>query len=542
MPRLADEVSEDSDAMADNEPDEQPPNSHTLPRTMKHKRRSYVWKYFSPVPEHAEVYRCQICQETFGNKTANLGRHLQTVHGINDVQPEDAVKKGRPNRSIVWNFCTKLDHKRALCHLCKKVLYFGGGNTSNITKHLKRMHAEKIGEVANQMPRSVQFATEASSPFKKERRGSSYVWNYCEKLSKNTVLCKLCNRRMRFHGTANVITHLQRRHDIMDETSVVKVESSGNVQEVATSSTNEQGLPSNRRSSLIGSVVWKYIIRLSEDTVRCRVCLKNLSYQGTSNLQRHLHRMHNIMWHLQDGSQVGVKLENVDADAVNETSFFDFCEATSDGAAWKCRMCAELFEDNDNLQETISKHMVKIHGAAMRSEYDDDYAVVEQEEDDLGTLYSNVISEDSNSGVGGERVAEQLEIAAPISDEALYNDIIEVEEDLNDVEEIGADLYESAPGENSPSMHDDENVYSDLSNDSHDAQLVTTTIQADDTPLMKELKEDLLRQQAMYFSEKAGFYRMQKFLVAQQVRKERLEFEKLRALSKSDGFVNTTTT
>lgn len=59
------------------------------------------------------------------------------------------MKKGRPNRSIVWNFCTKLDHKRALCHLCKKVLYFGGGNTSNITKHLKRMHAEKIDEMVS---------------------------------------------------------------------------------------------------------------------------------------------------------------------------------------------------------------------------------------------------------------------------------------------------------------------------------------------------------------------------------------------------------
>lgn len=74
-----------------------------------------------------------------------------------------------------------------------------------------------------------------------------------------------------------------------------------------------------------------------------------------------------------------------------------------------------------------------------------------------------------------------------------------------------------------------ENVVSDYSNDSTDAQLVTTTIQADDTPVMRELKEDLLRQQAMYFSEKAGFYRMQKFLVAQQVLKERLEIEKLKS-------------
>ncbi|KAH8359386.1 hypothetical protein KR093_006372 [Drosophila rubida] len=539
MQCVADEVSEDSDAMADNEPDEQLENTHTIPHPLKHKRRSYVWRYFSPVPDHSEVYRCQICNETFGNKTANLGRHLQTLHGIND-QPEDAVKKGRPNRSIVWNFCTKLDHKRALCHLCKKVLYFGGGNTSNITKHLKRMHAEKIEEVANQLPRSVQFGMDASSPFKKERKGSSYVWNYCEKLSKNTVLCKLCNRRMRFHGTANVITHLQRRHDIMDETSVVKVESTDNVQEVATSSTNEHGLASSRRNSLVGSVVWKYITRISEDTVRCRVCLKSLSYQGTSNLQRHLHRMHNIMWNLQDAGQVCVKLEA--QDAPSESSFFDFCESTSNAAVWKCQMCAEKFEDNDNMQEAISSHMIKIHGAAMRGECDDDYAVVEQEEDDLGTLYSTVISEEESTSGNVQRVAEQLEIPAPISDEALYNDIIEVEEDLNDVEEIGADLYESAADENSPSLPDADNVYSDLSNDSNDAQLVTTTIQADDTPLMRELKEDLLRQQAMYFSEKAGFYRMQKFLVAQQVRKERLEFEKLKALSKSEEFVNTSTT
>ncbi|XP_034114058.1 uncharacterized protein LOC117574345 [Drosophila albomicans] len=533
--KLRYEMSEDSDAMVDMEADnEQLENTRSLTKSMKNKRRSYVWNYFNPVPDHSDVYRCQICNETFGNKTANLGRHLQTVHGVNDVQPDDAVKKGRPNRSIVWNFCTKLDHKRALCHLCKKVLYFGGGNTSNITKHLKRMHAEKIEEVTYHMPRSLQFGADPASAFRRERKGSSYVWNYCDKLSKNTVLCKLCNRRMRFHGTANVITHLQRRHDIMDETTVVKVESSDNVQDVATSSTsNEQGLPSTRRS-IIGSVVWKYITRLSEDTVRCRVCLKNLSYQGTSNLQRHLHRMHNIIWHLQDASQMGVKLESQDADM--ESSFFSFCEATSESGVWKCQMCAEQFEDNEHMEDTISRHMIKIHGAAMRCEYDDDYAVVEQERDELGTLYSAVISEDSNSGGDSGERAEPLEILAPISDEALYNDIIEVEDDLNDVEEIGADLYESAAGEKSPSLQSGENAYSDLSNQSNDAQLVTTTIQSDDTPLMRELKEDVLRQQAMYFSEKAGFYRMQKFLVAQQVRKERLEFEKLKEL------VNTTTT
>lgn len=171
--------------------------------------------------------------------------------------------------------------------------------------------------------------------------------------------------KMRFHGTANVITHLQRRHDIMDETTSVKIESSGNIQEAAMSSTNENATP--RKSSVSGSVVWKYITRLSEDTVRCRVCLKNLSYQGTSNLQRHLHRMHNIIWNVQDTS-LPVKME---AGSSSEESFFYFCESTSNPAVWKCQMCEEHFEDNESMQENISTHMIKMHGAATRREYDD---------------------------------------------------------------------------------------------------------------------------------------------------------------------------
>lgn len=79
-----DDMSEDSDSIAEHEPDEQMESQNVIPLP-KHKRRSYVWRYFNPVPDHSDVYRCTICNETFGNKTANLGRHLSTVHGINDV-------------------------------------------------------------------------------------------------------------------------------------------------------------------------------------------------------------------------------------------------------------------------------------------------------------------------------------------------------------------------------------------------------------------------------------------------------------------------
>ncbi|EDV90769.1 GH14311 [Drosophila grimshawi] len=519
---------EDSDSIADNETEEHlVENQNSIPpQQSTDKRRSYVWSYFSTVPEHSDVYRCKVCSETFGSKTTILGRHLQTAHGITDLpHPDDAVKKGRPNRSFVWNFCTKLDEKRALCHICKKVLYFGGGNTSNITKHLRRMHAEKLEEVAKQLPRVGRWGSEAPF-FKKERKSSSYVWNYCEKLTKNTVLCKLCNRRMRFHGTANVITHLQRRHDIMDETTPVKIGTPEKVLEAATSSTTENPTPrsSRRNSSVSGSLVWRYITRISDDTVRCRVCLKNLSYQGTSNLQRHLHRMHNIVWNGRETASVPPKSEPHQADS---NTFFDFCEATSDVAMWKCQMCEEHFEHNDSIEDAISKHMIRIHGAAIRG---DDFSAAEDElHDDLGALYTEVVDDD-DANTTAEHVTQQEQEDDVVNDDVLYNDIIEIEEELNNnAEEDGEQYIESGSFANSLSVQSGDNVVSDYSNDSTDAQLVTTTIQADDTPVMRELKENLLRQQAMYFSEKASFYRMQKFLVAQQVRKERLEIEKLKA-------------
>ncbi|XP_030244093.1 uncharacterized protein LOC108660359 [Drosophila navojoa] len=491
-------MSEDSDSIAEHEIDETMANQNTIPLQPTQKRQSFVSKFFSPVPDHSNVFRCNVCNETFANKTTNLSRHLQSVHGLADHQ-QDSVKKGRPNRSFVWNFCTKLDEKRALCHICKKVLYFGGGNTSNITKHLRRMHSEKLEEVAKQMPLNMRWSMEQST--RKERRSSSYVWNHCEKLTADTVLCRICDRRMRFHGTANVITHLQRRHGIMDETSQVKTEAPDKVQAAATSSTNE-----NPRRSISGSQVWRYITRISEDAVRCRVCLKNLSYQGTSNLQRHLHRMHNIAWNSQQPSGP-VKAESLDFD---DNSFFAFCESTSDPTVSKCQMCDEHFVHTENLEEVISKHMIKIHSAAMRGEPVESFAPTEEEDEDFSTLYTEVVADDHNTTPSGE-VSEQAKLSNVVAEDALYDDLIEIDEDLQNAEESG------------------ENVASDYSNDSTDAQLVTTTIQADDTPVMRELKEDLLRQQAMYFSEKAGFYRMQKFLVAQQVLKERLEIEKLKS-------------
>lgn len=57
---------------------------------------------------------------------------------------------------------------------------------------------------------------------------------------------------------------------------------------------------------------------------------------------------------------------------LEDNSFLDFCESTSNPSILKCQMCDEQFEQNDSMQEMISRHMIKNHGAAMRGEDSDE--------------------------------------------------------------------------------------------------------------------------------------------------------------------------
>lgn len=140
-----------------------------------HKRRySFVWQYFHPVSSNQ--FECILCQSIVGNQTSNLSRHLDTAHGINNQREEVCIVKQfflaflftywiislqpleqlegqeqqlvhtRSSRSFIWKYCSRQGSKHACCHLCKKILYCGGGNTTNITKHLRRVHTDLIKE------------------------------------------------------------------------------------------------------------------------------------------------------------------------------------------------------------------------------------------------------------------------------------------------------------------------------------------------------------------------------------------------------------
>ncbi|XP_036324082.1 uncharacterized protein LOC118737590 isoform X2 [Rhagoletis pomonella] len=363
----------------------------TNPKNFERRKPSFVWKYFRR--SSTTELECTICAGSVSNKTSNLARHLLAAHDISrqSHQTEEEYKPthnsvlGRPSRSFIWKYCTKEDCRYARCHLCKKLLYFGGGNTANLAKHLRRKHTEVISihelgpakvmedsedlvaEMSNQMDSSInncdeeiyKVQRENSSDavrLRKERKGSSYVWNYCDKLSRHRIRCKLCKKVMNFHGTANVITHLQRRHNI-----VGRVE---NEAEILNIIEDDNGMADvkeepdaivrrHRRSSASTSVVWKYCKRLGQDVVRCSFCKKNLSFQGTSNLQRHLHRMHGIVTRGRGFSGSEHELADID-----ENFIWEHCEHTDDGKI-KCNMCNHTFAGKGF--EEIRKHLTGTH-------------------------------------------------------------------------------------------------------------------------------------------------------------------------------------
>lgn len=108
-----------------------------------------------------------------------------------------------------------------------------------------------------------------------------------------------------------------------------------------------------RRSSAATSIVWKYCTRLGPDVVRCSFCKKNLSFQGTSNLQRHLHRMHGVVTQ----TRVFGDLVQETAD-IDDNFIWEHCEHTEDGKI-KCTMCKSVFDEKDF--KDIRTHLTITH-------------------------------------------------------------------------------------------------------------------------------------------------------------------------------------
>ncbi|XP_075148535.1 uncharacterized protein LOC142222329 [Haematobia irritans] len=387
---------------------------------------------------------------------------------------------------------------------------------------------------------------------RKERRGASYVWSYCEKLSRHTIRCKLCTKVMSFHGTANVITHLQRRHNILGEpgnhvhNKHDTINSSNSVDNGMSYGNTSKKI--QRKSMNSASIVWKYCTRISSDQVRCCFCKKNLSYQGTSNLQRHLHRMHGVITHSRNTKAME------ESESMREETFklpenldfiWQFCTQIEDNPPrTKCNMCDGIFDSKET--EAIVKHLALIHSLETNPEGENEVKIVtrsrkrarhmEFDNSDDGNIddYYN----DSKWSKIDESEAQEMTMEYDENnvkkDESLYNELIEEDHNNYDEEPFDPSLAQDITHANPLSPQSSSN------NSPNQQQAMTSSYQQTNCPIsipnllpqmdvktLQKLQEDRLRMETEYFREKAGFYRMQKYLTALQAKKTRFELERL---------------
>ncbi|XP_013117081.1 uncharacterized protein LOC106094416 [Stomoxys calcitrans] len=388
---------------------------------------------------------------------------------------------------------------------------------------------------------------------RKERRGASYVWSYCEKLSRHTIRCKLCTKVMSFHGTANVITHLQRRHNVLGEpgsqlhNKIDSMQTTSNIDNGVNYGNAMNSVKRVQRKSMnSASVVWKYCTRISSDQVRCCFCKKNLSYQGTSNLQRHLHRMHGVVTHSRNNKSAE------EYDSVREESFklpantdfiWQFCTQIEDNPPrTKCNMCDGIFEAKDT--EAIVKHLALIHSLETNPDGDGESKNVMRsrkrprhmdfENSDDGNLddYYNDAKWTKMDDNETQQLSSEFDEANIKKDESLYDELIEEDHNNYDEEPFDPSLVQDMPQTNPLSPQSS-------SNNSPNEQQALTYTQSNcpvaipnvlpqlDIKVLQKLQEDRLRMETEYFREKAGFYRMQKYLTALQAKKTRFELERL---------------
>ncbi|XP_030371474.1 uncharacterized protein LOC115621822 [Scaptodrosophila lebanonensis] len=537
-------------------------DQNTIPQLKnKRERRSFVWEYFDELESdgNPKVSRCRVCKTLVSTRTTNLARHLECVHNIVRLGVPHGNKRSRPSRSFIWKYCTRANEKQAFCHLCDKLLFFGGGNTSNITKHLRRKHSDIIqenelehddssGENLKRIKAKIKVNEINDKANRFFRKGSSYVWKYCEKVSRYTVRCKLCNRSMRFHGTANVISHLQRKHKIADYTNIDKHDNK--LAEAPADEELDSEISHSQRLNGNGacSGVWKYCVRINEDVVRCLVCSKNLSYQGTSNLQRHLHRMHNIVASIRASKVSQSDLDN----PMESNTLLQFCQITDDPQLLKCQMCDEVFQKCDEMEPIISKHMVIMHGVrtstseqkgigddsledgAIINEFDIDNIIVEEP----GEAESTSVDENSRFQVIYDEFIEvDRDVLYAVDEEALNGVDMEAgEQFVDDPMAVKDEVTADNPFSPHSSVDSATKFFSNNKKFENDPNGLLISAETDDTPRLLELKEELVRQQTLYFNEKAAFYRMQKYLCALQAKKELLEIEMLKSEQKSISY------
>ncbi|RUS71862.1 hypothetical protein EGW08_020371 [Elysia chlorotica] len=264
---------------------------------------SIVWKFM--IRENPNTVKCKICNRLLkyhGGFTSPLRKHLKRMHHEEFAVAEEG---GTPDIS-------------------SKTVPSAETGTNQETTYVETSTADQtLNEISNS--EEVATLTEKSNSLSKKRKVSP-IWKYMLRVGINKTMCRLCKRRFNyFNGcTSHMHKHIQRNHP--EELGILKVMKRKEVKNFAGSSSASNFLPENVENSKNQemtdvetsspdqteksenamrnvnynkfsrkpvSIVWRFIIRENRNTVRCKICHRQLKYAGfTSPLHKHLKRMH----------------------------------------------------------------------------------------------------------------------------------------------------------------------------------------------------------------------------------------------------------
>ncbi|XP_058126335.1 uncharacterized protein LOC131294235 [Anopheles ziemanni] len=134
---------------------------------------------------------------------------------ISEVQEtSNAPIDGPSKTSPIWShFSRSGNGVTAKCHHCQRDIVYSRGSTSNLKRHLVKIHpsifvdCKQVTSIRDETNESVQ-ATVRKIPL----RPSSIWEHYTRTEKKNVANCKHCRRNIKYSGTSNLKRHLQIKH------------------------------------------------------------------------------------------------------------------------------------------------------------------------------------------------------------------------------------------------------------------------------------------------------------------------------------------
>lgn len=141
-----------------------------------------------------------------------------------DVSSDASVSFQKPSRSAVWKyFCRQ--KQSAQCQLCRKVLSYNGGTTSNLIQHLNKKHQsvaefQKVETTADSIPKQLSI-----KQFGKLRKGKPCSVETKEEITLNELLAFL-EPNYRPPSTTHVSARIHK--DFEDGKAAVKKQLHGN--------------------------------------------------------------------------------------------------------------------------------------------------------------------------------------------------------------------------------------------------------------------------------------------------------------------------